>query len=303
MKVRAIIAMLSAVFAATGAMAEEEQANFHHVHINAMDPAKSVEFYRKFWGGVAVKYAGKTDVVLTDRSFIFFNKVATPAASELRSAIYHIGWGGVDGPSEYEWRKKEGMQFETPGTPLIGQYYMYIFGPDREVIEIWTAFHHNRFGHVHLFADDVNVTARWYRQHLGLDGVDKDVPKPKAAPADYVVKPSDASIFQYLWMNAVKVDDVELNIFGKPDKEYGIWWNYEPIETLEPTKGRVVDHLAFSYKDIKPVFERMKAAGVEIVEPITFKEEYQFNSFFVMGPDKVTIEIVEAKPLPEGIWE
>ena len=47
----------------------------------------------------------------------------------------------------------------------------------------------------------------------------------------------------------------------------------------------------------------MKAAGVEIVEPITFKDEFNMKSFFVMGPDKVVLEIVEAKPIPDGLWD
>ena len=43
--------------------------------------------------------------------------------------------------------------------------------------------------------------------------------------------------------------------------------------------------------------------GLEIVEPITFKEEFKLKSFFVMGPDGVSVEVVEAKPIPEGLWD
>lgn len=43
---------------------------------------------------------------------------------------------------------------------------------------------------------------------------------------------------------------------------------------------------------------------MEIIEPITSREEYGgMKSFFVMGPEKVLIEVVEEKPIPEGIWE
>jgi hypothetical protein len=51
------------------------------------------------------------------------------------------------------------------------------------------------------------------------------------------------------------------------------------------------------------VFERMQASGVTIVEPIKTDERFGHRSFFVEGPDKVLIEIVEAKPIPEGIWD
>ncbi len=61
--------------------------------------------------------------------------------------------------------------------------------------------------------------------------------------------------------------------------------------------------MAFSYRKIEPVFERMKAAGVKIVEPITERPQFKLKSFLVEAPDKVTVEIVEAKPIPEGVWE
>jgi catechol 2,3-dioxygenase-like lactoylglutathione lyase family enzyme len=72
---------------------------------------------------------------------------------------------------------------------------------------------------------------------------------------------------------------------------------------LEPQKDHAIDHIAFSYRDIEPVFGRMKKAGVTIAEPIAEREEFGIKSFFVLGPDGLLIEIVEAKPVPEGIWD
>ena len=67
--------------------------------------------------------------------------------------------------------------------------------------------------------------------------------------------------------------------------------------------GRVIDHIAFSFRDIQPVFDKMKANGVEIVKPITEDPELKMKSFFVRGPDQVLVEVIEAKPIPEGVWE
>ena len=50
----------------------------------------------------------------------------------------HIGWAGVDGPNEYEWLKKEGVKFQTPVTALGSNFYMYFFGEDGELLEIYT---------------------------------------------------------------------------------------------------------------------------------------------------------------------
>jgi hypothetical protein len=46
----------------------------------------------------------------------------------------------------------------------------------------------------------------------------------------------------------------------------------------------------------------LKKAGVQILEPIALRPDYGFKSFFVQGPDKVVIEIVEAKPIPDASW-
>ena len=72
---------LTAVFLAvtSAALAEDEKPRFHHVHINAVDPAKSIQYYTTMFSAVKTKYRGLSDAVLVDRSFILFNKVAQPA--------------------------------------------------------------------------------------------------------------------------------------------------------------------------------------------------------------------------------
>jgi hypothetical protein len=97
---------------------------------------------------------------------------------------------------------------------------------------------------------------------------------------------------------------VTLIFFGKPDVTPSPpWWPDPPLSDIQPTKDRPIDRIAFSYRDIGPVLERMKAEGVEIIEPITEKPQFGTKSFLVQAPNKVTVEIVEAKPIPEGIWE
>jgi len=292
------IALTTAFAIAFGAYAQES-ATFHHVHLNVVDPAKTIKYYEKFFSGVPAKFRGASDAVLTDRSFLLLNKVEKPAEWKMISSIYHIGWGGVDGPGDFEWRDKEGMEWESPLAALGAEHYMYAYGPDKEVVEVWTGFRHHRFGHVHLFSEDVNAAKNWYREHLGLDA-SRDTPKPPKAPADL----NAMQVFRYLWMSQVSTDNgVTINIFAKPHEDSVVWWNYDGIDELVPTDGRVVDHIAFSYPDIDPVFERMKKNGVEIVKPIAFNDEYKLKSFFVRGPDQILVEIVEARPVFGGEHE
>lgn len=285
------------VFAATlicrplaRAAAEDAQpARFHHVHLNVTDPKKSIAFYRRVFGAVPVKYRGH-DALFTERSFLLLNKVDKAPESKLNTGIWHIGWGGVDVKNEYEWWKNHDVDIHTPLSPLPGKdnYYMYISGPDKELIEINTMGHH-RFAHVHFLCTDVNTSAEWYAKHLGLKPSRGHVDKPKG----------DMSTLASIWINTIQCDNVIMIFFGKPDVTPSPpWWPEEPLKDIQPTKGRPIDHIGFSYENITPAYERMKAAGVEIVTPLATDEKTKTKSFQVLAPDKVLVEIVEARPIP-----
>jgi len=94
---------------------------------------------------------------------------------------------------------------------------------------------------------------------------------------------------------------IRFNIFGNP-KQPVFWWSGDLIPEFKNTEGHVIDHIAFSYPDIEPVFERMKADGVEIVKEIAWDDKLKMKSFFVRAPDGVLVEIVEADPIPDSSW-
>lgn len=280
------LAMLAGISVATAA-AEDVPANFHHVRLNVTNPEKTIEFYRRFLNAVPVKYRGVTDALFTEKSFILLNKVDLPPRNAPTTAIAHIGWGGKNGPTEFEWLKSQGVEFETPVTPLGNNYYMYFYGADRELIEIFTGSQNYLFNHVHLYATDVNEMAEWFSKYLGL---------PNRGPRP---RPEDP---ERIWSNGTRADNVGIVIFEKP-KPGGRLWTEGMKEEFEPTQGHAINHIAFSYRDIGPVFERMKRDGAEIVEPIAERPDMGHKSFFVLAPDKLLVEIVEQKPIPEGIWE
>lgn len=266
------------------------RAHFHHVHLNVTDPEKTRRFYEFMFGAVPLKFRGVADALYTERSFILFNQVDAPPLSELRSGIWHIGWGAVDVPNEYAWWKAQGMDVHTPIYPLGQGHVTYWNGPDNEVIELNTQGHH-RFSHVHLMATDVNETARWFTTNLGL-------PARPNRP-----KPNDMSKVR-AWSSGFRCDNVSFGIYGKPDYlPRPPWWRWEPLVDFEPQQGRAIDHIAFSFRSIEPVFERMQRSGVEIVQPIAHNGQYNLKSFFVLAPDKILVEIVQAKPIPTGVWD
>src|SRR5262249_31400556 len=157
-------------------------------------------------------------------------------------------------------------------------FYMYIAGPDKELIEINTMGHH-RFAHVHLLATDVNESVEWYVKHLGLNG-GRPRPKPTSGKMETIAQ---------LWIRTIRVDNVQMIFFGRPDiTPPPPWWPEAPLVDIQPTKGHAIDRIGFSYRNIQPVYERMQAAGVKILEPLADRPAFKMKSFIVEGPDKVS---------------
>jgi catechol 2,3-dioxygenase-like lactoylglutathione lyase family enzyme len=262
--------------------------HFHHVHLNVVDPTATIAFYKKFFGANGVRYRGLSDGLFTEKSFILLAKVAKAPPIGLGTSLWHIGWAGVDGPSEFAWRTNEGIGVQTPVTPFGSNYYMYFWGPDREVVEIWTASKNHRFEHVHLLASNLKSTLSWFQENLGITPF-----LPAAEDVSGVAT-------NYLRLDNVSISVMERPATGKPRPS---WWPAEADGTFPKTDGTVIDHIAFSFSDIKPVFQRIQRARVVIVHPIAKSPEYGLTSFFVRGPDGLLVEIVEEVPVPEGIWQ
>jgi len=301
MKRIALAVAAVALWATAAALTAEPNAvHFHHFHLNVTNPQKSMEFYRSVFGAVPVKFGGRADAVFTERSFILFSQVAAPARASLDTGIWHLGWGGVDGPNEFKNLTARGVEFQTPVTPYANFHYMYPYGPDKEVLEIRTGYQNHLYGHVHLIAADPVATVRWYSDNLGITLRAAARGTPGGAPPA-IAQPSATSAGSSALSN---VDNVQIIVFRQPngDPLPSLWGTNPPLKTFDSTRGHVVDHIAFSYTSIKPVFDRLKKAGVSILEPIALRPDYGFKSFFVQGPDKVVIEIVEAKPIPDASW-
>lgn len=194
------------------------------------------------------------------------NKVAQPAPSAIETGLWHIGWGGRDVPSEYEWFVKNGADINTHLYALGSIDVTYLNGPDKEMIEVNT-MGHNRFGHVHLLAADVNAKTDWYTKHFGL--------APRRA---HIPKPEDMTKVRAR-SNSFRCDNVSFVVYGRP---YYLprppCWKDGPLTDQVSTKGRVIDRIAFSYRDIEPEFARLKKEGVTILGGITFKKEFNHRS-------------------------
>jgi catechol 2,3-dioxygenase-like lactoylglutathione lyase family enzyme len=234
--------------------------HFHHVHINSTDPDASIAFYTSKFDCEKAAGPDGHDAIFAQKSWVLFNRVAKQPPSEILSGIWHIGWGAEDMPATYQKQLDAGTRFATPLTDISDLaglargrfFYAYVDGPNHELIELNTASNH-RFGHLHLLSADPIRAAEWYHEHLGLPIVGKQ--EQKRIYNGFQVAPSAT----------LQADNVRIIIYPLEyaRTEWPALWSER--KEFEPSKGRVIDHIAFSREGGK--------------------------TEFIEGPDRVRIEL------------
>ena len=71
------------------------QRGFHHVHLNALDPAASLAWYQQRFGGERVKYKGENALKYGDM-LVLIQKSKTAPAPSVGRALDHLGWRVAD---------------------------------------------------------------------------------------------------------------------------------------------------------------------------------------------------------------
>ncbi|HXG95429.1 MAG TPA: VOC family protein [Blastocatellia bacterium] len=282
------------VFCCFNSFAQEKPAvaHFHHLHLNSTDPAAAIQFYTSKFDCERGRIAGRADGVRAQKSWLLFNKVKSAPAWEPVSAIWHFGWGAEDMKAAYEKQIESGTKFFEPLTDISeftrtpGFYYAYVDGPDHALIELNTASHHH-FGHIHLFSEDPVTAGEWYMKYFGATRRGNPSAPPSREPRFYKELQVGPSM-------SLMLDNVNIIIFPIQfsHKAYAKYWSGGKKE-MATTKGRVVDHLAFSFDNLAEAVERMRRDGVKITEEITVDPVTKFKHAFVEGPDHIRIELVE----------
>jgi catechol 2,3-dioxygenase-like lactoylglutathione lyase family enzyme len=212
--------------------------------------------------------------------------VKTAPPWQLISAIWHFGWGAEDMKAAYQKQLELGTKFFTPltdisdilgGTSTGRFFYAYVETPD--LVELNTANHH-RFGHLHLFSEDPVAAGEWYAKHFGVT-LRNSTREPRFY-RDHQIAPN----------TSLTMDNVNIIIYPiqYARKAYASHWSDGQTQ-IASTKGRVVDHIAFSVDDVSATVSRLQAEGVKILEPV--KTPHGFKHAFIEGPDYIRIELLE----------
>jgi catechol 2,3-dioxygenase-like lactoylglutathione lyase family enzyme len=272
----------------------QQLAHFHHVHLNATDPAAAINFYTSKFDSEKASFAGIQDAVWAQKSWLLFNKVSAPPKSDVTSAIWHIGWGAENMKETYQKQLDNGTKFATPLTDIsdIGGgtatgvfFYAYVDGPDHQLIELNTAGHHH-FGHIHMLSKDPITAGEWYMKEFGLTR------QGRAAPSR---EPRMYKGFQIGPSMSLMMDNVNIIIYPMEyaKTQWPELWK-ERID-FESTRGHVTDHIGFGVDNLDETLARLKKDGVKITDEPRSVAGGKVRFAFIEGPDHVRIELVEGQ--------
>jgi len=267
-------------------------AHFHHVHLNTADPTAAIAFYTAKFDCEKARFAGLTDAVWAQKSWLLFNRVDKPPRTEITSAIWHIGWGAENMKETYQKQLDSGTKFETPITDIsdIGGgnaqgvfFFAYVDGPDHQLIELNTAPHHH-FGHIHLLSKDPIAAGEWYMKEFGL---------VRRGSGPISREPRMYRGFQIGPAMSLMMDNVNFIIFPMEyaKKQWPDLW--KDRTDFESSKGHVTDHIGFSVDSLDQTLARLKKDGVKVTDEPRSIQGGKIKYAFIEGPDHIRIELVE----------
>src|SRR5260370_40380034 len=233
-------------------------AYFHRLHLNSTDPAAAIEFYTRTFDCEKARFAGVMDAVWAQKFWLLVTKTATAPPADIVSAIWHFGWGAEDMPDAYQKQLATGTRFGTAITELFTKFwYAYVDGPDHAIIELNTSANHN-FGHLHLISEDAVSAGEWYQKHFGATWKSGKAPTGEARfIKGFQIGPS----------SSLMMDNVNIIIFPIEYARQAMP-EWKGRAGFESSKGRVVDHVAFSVDDLAGSLETLRKDGVTVADEI-----------------------------------
>jgi catechol 2,3-dioxygenase-like lactoylglutathione lyase family enzyme len=250
---RGALALLALALGLTASIGAAATASYHHVHLNATDPAAAAKWYADNLGGQAKKIGFFSAVGFGKITIIFFQ--AKPGfEGSVGSAVDHIGFSYKDIDAKLKELAEKKVEIVS-GVEQEGPIkFAFIRDPWGTLIEVVQDPEIEGFHHVHLASTDPVKVLAWYVAAFG----------------------GEVSRFAGLI----------------PGIRYGDMWVLakKVKETPAATKGRSIDHLSWAFADLDEAAKELKAGGVTFEsEPFAFGSG---KIAFVVDPAGVRIELV-----------
>jgi catechol 2,3-dioxygenase-like lactoylglutathione lyase family enzyme len=194
-------------------------------------------------------------------------------------------------------------QVETapPALPRDGGF-SYVVAPDGVLFELTGGpTTHPSLSHIHFYHEQPLCAANWYVEHLGMelppmrDSSGKESPRAPWSPCN--VSYGEAGWPALEPAGTIRQPQGSVR-FGNGTMS---WYPRQCIGTrcgreqkLVPSRGQVLDHVAFEVDDFDALYERLRRDGVRILEaPHSFGDT---RAFMIEDPDGLAIELVAARP-------
>jgi catechol 2,3-dioxygenase-like lactoylglutathione lyase family enzyme len=180
--------------------------------------------------------------------------------------------------------------------------FSYIVAPDGVLFELTGGPEtKDSFSHIHFFHEQPLCAANWYVQHLGMelpparDANGVETPRPLWTPCES--KYGDAGWPALEPAGTIRQPAGTVR-FGNGTMA---WYPRQCVgdrcgrdQKLVPSRGQVLDHVAFTVVDFDGLFERLTRDGVRILEqPHAFDTT---RAFMIEDPDGLAIELIERRP-------
>lgn len=233
---------------------------YDHIHLTANNAREAVDWYIKHFGGEAGRFRRSNDSELPiDRVFygdiavIFFER--EPTGGSVGTGVDHISFSQANVEETIANIVADGGTQIGNIIEFAGMQLGFVEDPWGTKIEIIDDPALRGTHHLHLSSTNPQETLRWYEANLGG----------------------------------------RMETFGGalPGLHYDtIWLFVSPAQgELDPTEGRAMDHLGWSFPNLELAAETLKANGVEFtMEPRDFRG---IRISFIEGPDGVRIELVQ----------
>jgi len=230
-------------------------ADWDHVHILAPDTKAAAEWYAKNFGGKVTK-AGPFDSALFGDNLIKFRKSAPDTKPSEGSAIDHIGFSVPDLAAKMTELKTAGVKVtgEIKNLPDVRFSYAFVEDPWGTKIELLDDKDLLGFHHLHVRTPNPGATRNWYADQFGGEKT--------------YFKGSERF----------------------PGIRYGtMWLLIGPAEKVDGSVGHSIDHLGWKFTDLDGAVKHLHDTNTEFLPA-----QAAGAPTYVLGPDKVKIEVVAA---------
>ena len=194
---------------------------------------------------------------------------------------------------------------EADAEPARPGGFGYLVGPDGALVELTGSPRTDpEFAHVHLYHEQPRCAANWYVDVLGFRHAPGRAPNTGERVERDRWDPCTAERGERGWPSLEAVGTVRAPSATVVHRGGGIsiyprqctTGECDTVAPLAPSRGQVLDHVAFAVPDLAPVLERIRSRGVTVIEgPYDFEGR---PAVLLEGPDGLALEVVEVGTAP-----